>query len=267
MTVQRVLITGTTSGVGRALLEHYVGGGAQVVAVNRRRVAELEEQFPSVRFEQVDVRVAEQVHQLVSRLTDASELPEIWILNAGINRKDNDEAFQLTTYQEVVDTNLYGVVNFIEPLTRLRDGRSRHVIAVSSIAGFVGNPYALGYHTSKRALSACFDVWSSMYAGTHLIFQQVILGPVATSMYTMDDQFPGWMGRVRDTFSASLPGVVRAISRFAQTRRRKLYYPWRMLPLYWGVWLLRGLIPGLLHGRRTLSGAKRQSARREEKPR
>ena len=35
-----------------------------------------------------------------------------------------------------------------------------------------GNPYALGYSTSKRALSACFEVWARMYAGTDLVFQQ-----------------------------------------------------------------------------------------------
>jgi NAD(P)-dependent dehydrogenase (short-subunit alcohol dehydrogenase family) len=90
-----VLITGTTSGVGRALLEHYARSGVKVISVNRRRVAELESQYPSVRFECVDVCCAEDVDQLVRSLAASGQLPEIFILNAGINRVDNDESFQL----------------------------------------------------------------------------------------------------------------------------------------------------------------------------
>src|SRR6185503_18494912 len=93
-----VLITGTTSGLGRALLHHYAGTGAKVISVNRRRAPELEAGYPSVRFECIDVRSAEGVERLIVDLAESAELPEIFILNAGINRIDNDESFQLTAY-------------------------------------------------------------------------------------------------------------------------------------------------------------------------
>lgn len=259
MKAKSVLITGTTSGVGRALLEYYSSIGAKVVSVNRRRLPELESRYPAVRFECVDVRSAERVTRLVHGLAEAGELPDIFILNAGINRIDNDESFQLGPYKEVLDTNLYGVVNFIEPLTELPTaGVRRHVIAISSMANYVGNPYGLGYHTSKRALTACFEVWAKMYSGTDLVFQQVMLGPVPTSIYTMAGELPGWMVRIRNAFSGSLDGTVRAISRFAQTRRQKLFYPGRAVPLYLGMWLGQSLVPGFFQGRTTRQRAKRR---------
>lgn len=259
MTEASVLITGTTSGVGRALLEHYARSGASVIAVNRRRIPELEAAHPSIRFECADVRSAEEVQRLVKSLAESRRLPEIFILNAGINRVDNDESFALDAYRTVVDTNLYGVLNFVEPLTRLPRGSSpRHVVAVSSMARYVGNPYGLGYTTSKKALTECFDVWSRMYAGTDLVFQQVMLGPVRTAIYTMADQFPGWMVRLKDAFSVSLDGTARAIARFALTRRKKLYYPRRAIPLYLGMWLCRSLVSGLFWGRKTLDGKARR---------
>lgn len=258
-----VLITGTTSGVGRALLEHYVKSGAKVVSVNRRRVPELESQYPAVRFECVDVRSAEEIDRLVHSLADSGQLPQVFILNAGINRVDNDESFQLATYKEVVDTNLYGVLNFIRPLTELPPGpAARHVIAISSMANYVGNPYGLGYHTSKKALTACFEVWSKMYRGTDLVFQQVMLGPVPTAIYTMADRFPAWMVRINSGFSASLDGAVRAISRFALTNKKKLFYPRRAVPLYLTMWLGQSLVPGLFHGRKTLEGKARRRGSR-----
>ncbi|MFL5306668.1 MAG: SDR family NAD(P)-dependent oxidoreductase [Polyangia bacterium] len=256
MQVKSVLITGTTSGVGRGLLEHYAASGVKVIAVNRRRVAELEARHPSVRFVCVDVRSEKEVEELVSTLSASGELPDLFILNAGINRLDNDETFELPVYREVMETNLYGVLNFIAPLIRVSPaGVQRHIVAISSMVAYAGNPHGLGYQTSKQALTACFDVWSNMYAGTDLVFKQVILGPVPTSMYEMRDKLPGWMFRVKDLSSASLDSTVRAISQFALTRSKKLIHPWRAFAVFGAVRLTRALVPGFMQGR--LHGSRR----------
>jgi NAD(P)-dependent dehydrogenase (short-subunit alcohol dehydrogenase family) len=250
--VKSVLITGTTSGLGRSLLEHYAEAGVRVISVNRRRVAELEGRHPFVRFECVDVRSARDVDKLVSDLSASGELPDVFILNAGINRLDNGEGFDLTLYQEVIDTNLYGVLNFIGPLTHLPAFHGeRHVVAISSMVTYAGNPYGLGYQTSKQALTTCFEVWSHMYEGTGLIFQQVILGPVHTSIYTMSEKIPRGMSRIKTLSSASLDSTVRAISRFAQTRKKKLIHPWRAFAVFRAMRLARCLVPGFFQGRRT----------------
>jgi len=259
MQVKRVMITGTTSGLGLALLEHYVARGAKVIAVNRRRVPALEAREPSVRFACVDVRSAPDVEALLQSLAAAGELPDVCILNAGITRADNDETFDLTLYREVMETNLYGVLNFIGPLTRLPPtGRPCHVVAVSSMVAYAGNPYALGYQVSKRALTSCFDVWSRMYAGTDLVFQQVMLGPVPTAMTTMDHQLSRWAPRIRRLSSASMTSTVHAIARFATTRERTLIHPWRAWALFGATRLARQLIPGFIAGRRTLDGSPRR---------
>ena len=261
MTAPSVLITGTTSGVGRALLEHYAGAGAKVISLNRRRVPELELAYPSTRFECVDVRSAEDVERFVMALAASRDVPDVFVFNAGINAVDNDHAFELEKYRDVLETNLYGVLNFIQPLTRLPAGLvPRHLVAISSMASYVGNPYGLGYHTSKRALTACFDVWSRMYTGTDLVFQQVMLGPVRTAIYTMADRFPPWMAWTRDAFSAPLEATARAIARFARTRKKKLFYPRRAVPLYLGMWLCRALVPRFFRGTKTLSGRTRRAA-------
>lgn len=257
--VKSVLITGTTSGVGRALLEHYAQDGANVISVNRRPVAELAARYPSVRFECVDVRAAEDVDRLVRHLAESDLLPEVFLLNAGINRVDNDVSFQLSSHREVIETNLYGVLNFVAALTRLPVlPVRRHVVAISSMANYAGNPYGLGYYTSKKALTASFDVWSRMYAGTDLVFQQVMLGPVRTAIFTMDGKFPPWMVWIKNLFSASLDGTVRAVSRFALTQKKKLIYPLQALPLFGAARLGQCLIPGFLQGRKTLDGKRRR---------
>jgi len=257
--VKRVLITGTTSGVGRGLLHRYVRDEVEVISVNRRRVPELEASYPAVRFECVDVRSSTGVERLIGELAAAGQLPDVFILNAGINRLDNDARFDESLYREVMETNLFGVLNFIGPLTALpAAGGARHIVAVSSMVNYAGNPYGLGYATSKRALTACFDVWARMYAGTDLVFKQVMLGPVPTGIYAMDDRFPGWMAGLKRLASASIEGTARAISDFAGNRKRKLIYPLRALPLFGGMWLGRTLIPGFFDGRKTIEGRPRR---------
>jgi hypothetical protein len=128
------------------------------------------------------------------------------------------------------------------------------------MANYVGNPYGLGYYTSKKAVTACFGVWARMYAGTDLVFQQVMLGPVRTAMFTMADKFPAWMVWIKNLFSASLDGTVRAVSRFALTRKKKLIYPWPAFPLFVAMWLGQWLVPGFFQGRKTLDGKARRTA-------
>jgi len=262
MKVETVLVTGTTRGVGRALLQLYAERGANVIAVNRRRVPELEALFPRVRFECLDVSSAPAVAALLRQLADSAQLPDLFVLNVGINQIDNDEVFDLSAYRSTMETNLYGTLNFVEPLTQLAPGGApRHVIAISSMAKYVGNPYGLGYSTSKMALTACFEAWSQMYSGTDLVFQRVMLGPVDTAMYAMHDRFPGWMVRIKKLFSVSPDETAHAVARLAATRRRKVFYPRRAIPLYLAMWLARCLIPGFFRGRKTLSGqARRQAA-------
>ena len=97
-----------------------------------------------------------------------------------------------------------------------------------------------------------------MYAGTDLVFQQVMLGPVRTGIYTMADKFPAWMVWIKNRFSASVDGTVRAVSRFALTRNRKLMYPLRAFPLYISMRLGQCLVPGFFQGRKTLDGKTRR---------
>jgi len=258
-----VLITGTTSGLGRALLRHYARGPTKVVSVNRRRVGALEAEHPSVRFECVDVRSAEGVQRLLDELAASGQLPDVFILNAGINRLDNGDSFDLPAYREVMETNLFGVLNFVAPLSALPPGGvERHVVAVGSMVKYAGNPHGLGYAASKLALSASFDAWARMYAGTGLVFKQVILGPVDTGIHTMPERFPAWMNRVKSLAAASVEDAAAAIARFASTRKRTLLYPARALPLFGAMWMAQRLAPRFLAGRKSSSDGSRTAGAR-----
>jgi hypothetical protein len=75
----------------------------------------------------------------------------------------------------------------------------------------------------------------------------------------MADRFPAWMVWIKSLFSASLDGTVRAVSRFAPTRKKRLIYPLRALPLFVAMRLGQHLVPGFFQGRKTLDGKTRRA--------
>lgn len=259
-----MLVTGTTSGLGRGFLEYYAASGVKVTAVNRRRLSGLEALFPRVSFRHSDVRHQEPMRDLIRDLAEKGDLPDLFLLNAGINRVDNDTCFDIEVFNEVMDTNLRGVMNFVAPLTQLRLSKKVRVVAISSMGGDLPNPYCLSYHVSKRALTASFDVFSEMYDGTNLCFKQVLLGPVPTAIYDTSDQFPKLMSQIKKAFSVSLPGAVRAIVQFSESERKTLILPWRAFFLFRVIRMTQRFIPGFYRGRKTLEGRRRDFKRAGE---
>ncbi len=262
---KHVLITGTTSGLGRGLLEYYAGAGIQVTAVNRRKCDELEAHFPRVSFRLADVRQQEKIRDLIVHLAESGDLPDLFILNAGINRVDNDSFFDVGIFNEVMETNLLGVMNFVAPITQLEKlSKKVSVVAISSMGSGLPNPYCLSYHVSKRALTASFDVLSEMYAGTPLCFKQVVLGPVPTAIHDTSHKFPKIMSEIKKIFSVSLPEAVQSIVKFSETDQKTLILPWPAYFLFRAVRMAQTAIPGFYRGRKTMDGRKREPKERRE---
>ena len=251
--IKHVLITGTTSGIGRSLLEHYASRGVVVTAVNRRKDVELESRYPKVKFQQIDVRDAQAVSNLVNELARGNELPDTFILNAGINRVDNDPTFLIDEFREVVDTNLFGALNFVAPLISLKSRPSAtQVIAISSMTNYAANPYCLGYYVSKRALTNSFEGLEAMYRKTDLKFKWVILGPVLTGITSSAEKFPKFMSFIKNLFSISQEETVRALVNFSEANQKQLIFPLRAFFLFQGLRLAKLLFPGFYRGKRNL---------------
>jgi len=257
-----VLITGTTSGIGCGLLEHYAGNNFHVTALNRRTDETGKLRWPGVRFVTVDVRDTAGVAQLIHALAQENDLPDIFVLNAGINRVDNDTHLDLVQFRDTMDTNLYGAINFAAPLTELKSWpHPIKIVAISSTTNYGANPYCLGYYISKIALTRCFQILSDMYSSTPLRFKWVILGPVPTAINSSGDKFPKIMIIIKNLFSATLENAVHTISKFALNNRHQLIYPWKAYFLFRAMGIARLLIPGFYQGQKTLSGEPRHCSK------
>jgi NAD(P)-dependent dehydrogenase (short-subunit alcohol dehydrogenase family) len=161
MTQQVALITGTSSGFGRLLVETLAARGTIVYATMRdieghREVADQFRALGShVRLEEVDVTSPADVSRMVERVERESGRLDVLVNNAGSLLGGITEALTIEQLSSQLDTNVIGPFRLMRGLLPLmRRQRSGLVINVTSIAGRMVFPFFGAYCASKWALDA-----------------------------------------------------------------------------------------------------------------
>lgn len=162
MTEKCIVVTGASSGLGRALATSYAARGVRLGLVGRHKVrldevaAACAARGSAVTTALIDVTNALAMELWLNRLDSETPL-DLVIAAAGISGGPPPgvlhEGQSLATQQ--VATNLLGAINTIEPLLPAMLARGRgHIALVSSIAGLRGLPYSPGYSASKAGIRA-----------------------------------------------------------------------------------------------------------------
>lgn len=135
------LITGATSGIGKACAEILAKAHKNLILVGRRvdRLEELKREFESkyaieVKIFAVDVQKMEEVEKMFAELKDASI--DILINNAGLARgKENFETYAWSDFEEMIQTNIVGFLKVAQLCVPFLKKTQGHVVNMSSTAG------------------------------------------------------------------------------------------------------------------------------------
>jgi NAD(P)-dependent dehydrogenase (short-subunit alcohol dehydrogenase family) len=152
--VSRALVTGGTSGIGRAIVERLVGEGAKVAFTGRDEERGGEAAAGGATFIRADARSAEDVSRSVAEAVSALGGLDSVVLNAGVNL---DATLAETTDEDwdaVLETNLVAPYRYaVACLPELRKAGGGSIVAVSSDAGVWAEVPIGAYSVSKRALN------------------------------------------------------------------------------------------------------------------
>jgi NAD(P)-dependent dehydrogenase (short-subunit alcohol dehydrogenase family) len=156
-----VVITGASSGIGRATALCFAGKGASLVLAARRTealdslVRECRKRGGNAIAVPTDVTDAEAMKMLASRAVQEFGRIDVWVNNAAVSVFGRFLDVPLRDFQRVLDVNIGGYVNGARAaLPHLRTQGTGVLINVSSVVGEVAQPYSAAYSMSKAAVRA-----------------------------------------------------------------------------------------------------------------
>jgi len=158
------LVTGSSKGLGRAIVERALNEGDEVLATarNPQDLDDLARAFPD-RLEtfSLDVTNPEDAAAAVEAALNAFGRLDVLINNAGYGVIAPFEQTEASSFRDQIETNLFGVVNMIRAaLPSMRAQRSGHVINISSVGGRVGTAGLSAYQAAKWAVGGLTEVVS-----------------------------------------------------------------------------------------------------------
>ena len=146
-----VLITGVSSGIGRAVADVFAAKGFEVFGTSRN--PRTTEPVPGVELVQLDVADDASVAAAVSTVVQRAGRIDILVNNAGVGVFGAAEETSIAQAQQLFDTNFFGLVRLTrEVLPHLRAQGSGRIINIGSVLGFLPSPYGSFYAASKHAV-------------------------------------------------------------------------------------------------------------------
>jgi dehydrogenase/reductase SDR family member 7B len=172
-----VIITGASSGIGKALAEKFAELHANLVLAARNLNAlemlaeKLQDRKINLLIVKTDVSKESDCKELIDRTMKRFGRIDILVNNAGISMRALFENTNLTVIKQLMDVNFWGTVYCTKYALPYLLKEMGSVVGVSSIAGYKGLPGRSGYSASKFAIQGFLEVLriENMSRGLHVL--------------------------------------------------------------------------------------------------
>ena len=223
--VANVVISGASTGIGRAFAQLYLRRGAVVGLMARRGylLQDLAQSYPGQVFiYELDVRDAPALKVAAQDFHTHAGAADLVIANAGVSAGTiTEQVDDNAVFEEVMAINVRGMMQTFQAfLPAMRARAHGTLVGIASVAGFRGLPGAGAYSASKAAAIAYLESLRVELCGSSIAVVTLCPGYVVTPM---TEHNPYSM-----PFILSADEATRRMVRLIDRRRRFAVVPWQM---------------------------------------
>jgi NAD(P)-dependent dehydrogenase (short-subunit alcohol dehydrogenase family) len=183
--MKTIVITGTSSGIGKATVKHFAANGWRVAATMRNPERETElNQIENVVLYSLDVTNEDSVGRATEQIVNDFGKIDVVVNNAGYDLLGAFEAASTEQIQRQFDVNVFGLMNVTRAfLPHFRANRDGMFVNISSLSGLVTLPFNSLYHASKWAVEGFSESLTYELESLGIQVKLIEPGPVTTQFY------------------------------------------------------------------------------------
>lgn len=227
-----ILISGASSGIGRELALQYAKTATRLFlcARNYEKLQEVKEICKDLKcdifIKKLDIRDASECESWIKKIEENYPI-DLVIANAGISAGTASGTEGYDQIKSIFDTNIYGVINIINPaIDFMKNRRQGQLALIASLAGFRGLPSSPAYSASKAAIRVYGEGLRGNLADFGIKVNVICPGYIKTPM-TAVNKFPM-------PFILPVDKACKKIMRGIKKNKSRIAFPF---PLYFIVWL------------------------------
>ena len=194
--MKKIIITGTSRGIGFELAKQFAENNFQVLALSRNQKPLEELQLKNITTLAVDVCKQEDLEKVKTYIASEWNEVDILIHNAGFLINKPFENLTKDDFFRVFDVNVFGVAALTQVcIPFLKHGS--HVVTISSMGGIQGSlkfPGLAAYSSAKGAVITLSELLAEEYKEQEIAFNVLALGAVQTEM--LEEAFPGYQAPI-----------------------------------------------------------------------
>ena len=157
---KKILITGASGGIGRALSDVFIKAKCQVIftSSDELKLENLRKDFGNNHlYYFLDLSNSNSLSENIKKITDKNKDIEILINNAGITNDNLILRMKKDQWDDVININLNSNFNIIKSIIpNMIKNKKGRIIGITSVVAFTGNPGQANYTASKSGMIAMY---------------------------------------------------------------------------------------------------------------
>ena len=180
MEAKKVLVTGGNRGIGKGIVEGFLGNGNEVLATCRD-VSKFPFENDKLTVAELDISDVDSVENFKKTVDDFG--PEILVNNAGITKDNIFLRMSDDEWLDVINTNLTGTFRVTKLVAKgMLKQKWGRIVNISSISGMMGNPGQANYSASKSGIDGFTRSLAKELGSRNITVNSIAPGFISTDM-------------------------------------------------------------------------------------